>query len=61
MTNEKPQTMGSELCNIRIMFPVNSDDEAIEYKKKIAVLLADIPDATIQFSLMKAPPQRGQL
>lgn len=40
-----------EICSIRIMFPVTSDEQAIEYKKKIAALLAEIPDAQIQFSL----------
>jgi len=45
-----------EICSIRIMFPVNSDDEAIAYKKKIAAILSEIPDAQIQFSLMQTPP-----
>lgn len=55
MTNEKPIQMDSEICNIRIMFPVASDEQAIEYKKKIAVLLTDIPNAQIQFSLITMP------
>ena len=49
----------SQICSIRIMFPVSSDEQAIEYKKKISSLLAEIPDAQIQFSLMAgraAPP-----
>jgi hypothetical protein len=37
------------------MFPVASDEQAIEYKKKIAVLLTDIPNAQIQFSLITMP------
>jgi hypothetical protein len=44
-----------EICSIRIMFPVESDEQAIEYKKKIAALLAEIPDAQIQFSLANIP------
>ena len=41
-----------EICTIRIMFPVDSDEQAIEYKKKIAAVLAAIPEAQIQFGLM---------
>jgi len=48
--------MDSEICSIRIMFPVKSDEQAIEYKKKIAAVLSEIPDAQIQFSLMTKPP-----
>lgn len=49
-----------ELCSIRIMFPVESDEKAIEYKKKIADLLAEISDAQIQFSIATMP-QRPQV
>ncbi len=45
-----------ELCQIRIMFPVTSDEEAIDIKRKIAAVLSDIKDTHIQFSLMDAPP-----
>lgn len=48
-----------EICTIRIMFPVESDEQAIEYKKKIAALLAEIPDAQLQFSLMNMPTPRS--
>lgn len=41
-----------QICNIRIMFPVTTDEEAIEYKKKISAILAEIPDVQTQFSLM---------
>ncbi|GAH63098.1 unnamed protein product [marine sediment metagenome] len=44
-----------EICQIRIMFPVETDEQAIEYKKKITALLAEISDAQIQFSLMPIP------
>lgn len=44
-----------EICSIRIMFPVKSDEEAITYKKKVSMLLAEIPEAQIQFSLMTPP------
>jgi len=41
-----------EICSIRIMFPVESDEQAIEYKKKIVDVLSEIQNAQIQFSLM---------
>ncbi|GAI56765.1 unnamed protein product [marine sediment metagenome] len=44
-----------EVCTIKIMFPVESDEQAIDYKKKITALLAEIPDAHLTFSLMDLP------
>ena len=52
--NDKPQTM-QDVCTIHIGFPVKTDDEAIEYKKKIAAILADIPKVHIEFSLTTVP------
>lgn len=46
----------AEVCIIKIMFPVESDDQAIDYKKKIAVLLSDQLDVNIQFSIMSGMP-----
>ncbi len=53
----------TEVCTIRIMFPVDSDEQAIDCKKKIRAVLKDIPDVNIQFSMMdiaasSIPPQR---
>ena len=45
-----------EICNIRIMFPVASDDEAIGYKKKITDMLSSNPDAVINFSIISGRP-----
>ena len=44
-----------EVCSIRIIFPVESDEKAIDYKRKIAALLAEVADAQIQFSLGTMP------
>ena len=44
-----------EVCTIRIMFPVDSDEQAIECKKKIRAALGDIPDVNMQFSMMDMP------
>lgn len=46
-----------EICSIKIMFPVDSDDQAIEYKKKITEVLKDKADAQIQFSLSTISPR----
>jgi len=44
-----------EVCSIRIMFPVDTDEQAIDYKKKIAALLAEIPESVLNFSLATVP------
>lgn len=41
-----------QVCRITLTFPIDSDDRAIEYKKKIAVIMADLEESQIQFSLM---------
>ena len=50
MGNEK-----KEICTIRIIFSAISDEQAIEYKKKIANVLKDTPDAQMQFTIMSSP------
>jgi len=52
MTTPPQNQTGSEICSIRIIFPVGSDEEAINYKKKIAEVIAPMPEARMQFSLM---------
>lgn len=49
-TTSPPQP--KEICSIRIAFPVMTDEQAIEYKKKVSAVLSDIPDANIQFSII---------
>ena len=46
-----------EICTFQIIFPVDNDEQAIAYKKKIADVLKDKPDAQIRFSLMPAVPR----
>ena len=55
--NEKSTTTPAkqEVCTIRIMFPVESDEQAIECKKKIATALSDMQDVQTQFSIMTVP------
>jgi len=64
MTNEKPTTTGSEICTIKILFPVGSDEQALDSKKKIQEILSGIDDVQIDFRLMSgrvftAPPPNG--
>jgi len=44
-----------EICTIRIIFPVSSDEQAISYKKGIEEILVAEPDAQIHFTLMPPP------
>jgi len=55
MPEEEQKTPVKDICTIKIMFPVDTDEQAIEYKKKITDILADIPAAQIQFNLMPPP------
>jgi len=55
MVETPPQPEMIEVCSIRISFPVDSDDQAIEYKKKISEVLAPIPTARIEFTLQTVP------
>jgi hypothetical protein len=55
MNENQPIPDEIELCTIRIAFPVETDEQAIGYKKKISEVLADIPQVRIEFSLNNVP------
>jgi len=55
MGETEQKTPPKQICTIRIMFPVDTDEQAINYKKKINDVLADIPNARIEFALMSSP------
>lgn len=55
MTEENTRPQPQEICTMRIMFPVTSDEQAISYKKKINDVLSDIPNARIEFNLSSVP------
>lgn len=55
MTLENQKTTASEICTIRILFPVQSDEDALSYKRKITEVLSDVEGVQIQFSIMTAP------
>ena len=46
-----------EICTIRIMFEVETDEQAINYKRLIQDILKDKPEAQIQFMMMSSPPK----
>ena len=47
-----------EVCTIRVMFPVQSDEHAIDCKKKVTAIFSEVPEAQIHFSITNAilPP-----
>lgn len=49
----KPQ---KQLCQIKLMFAVDTDDEALLVKKQLSDLLKDRPEIQVNFSLTNAPP-----
>lgn len=57
MTEDKIQsgTNSNEVCSIRIMFPINNDEQAVEIKKKIKDILSNIPEVQTQFTLTTLP------
>lgn len=57
---ENPQGQNNQpkqLCTITIVFPVQSDDEAIAVKRKIGDAVSNIDDARIDFRIMSLPEQ----
>lgn len=44
-----------QLCNVTVVFPVGSDDEAIAVKKTIAAAVAEIKEARIDFRIVSIP------
>jgi len=55
MTEPEHSIEMQEICTIQIAFAVDSDEQAISYKKKISEILADIPNARIEFALTPMP------
>ena len=41
-----------EICSINIMFPVESDEQAIDCKKKVKAALENIPEVQTRFMIM---------
>lgn len=56
MDNDTTKSPAMQLCSIRIGFAVESDEQAIDYKKKIAAVLSNLNSVRISFDLTTAPP-----
>lgn len=55
MATTPTDTSKQEVCSINILFTVDSDDEAIGYKKKIGDIFSTLPNVQIQFRLVNMP------
>lgn len=44
-----------ELCTMRIAFPVMSDEQALDVKRKIGEILQGVENPQMQFSIMSIP------
>lgn len=55
MTTPQTENSKPEICTIRIMFPVQSDEQALACKKKVQEALQDIADVSIQFAISNMP------
>ncbi len=53
--DEKTPKQPMQVCSIRIGFPIESDDQALAYKKELNGVFANLPAARIEFSLLTIP------
>lgn len=53
---ENDSILRSQLCVITVLFPVDSDDEAIKVKKGITEIMSSEPNARIDFRLQDNKP-----
>lgn len=51
MDEEKGKTTTKKMVTIGIVFTVDTDEQSIEYKKKISDAVADLENARIDFNL----------
>lgn len=53
-------TPNKEVCELRIMFPVDSGEQTLDIRRKIQEVLAELPDYTMTLTLtdMKKDGQR---
>lgn len=60
MQDENEQTTSplqpKEICTLRIMFPVVSDEQALDIKKKVSAIVNEISNAQIHFAIVPSPP-----
>lgn len=48
-----------QICSIKVTFPVETDEQAIQYKQAMTSVLATIPNAKIEFVLLSLPTSMG--
>lgn len=51
METRQPEKSKKELCTITVMFPVDTDEEAIAIKKKVQEALKGIVNPQLRFTL----------
>jgi len=44
-----------ELCSITVVLPVETDEQALDIKRKVQTAISDIPEAVIDFRLRTTP------
>lgn len=50
---ETPETkIPNQICTITLVFPVDTDDEAIALKKKIDIAVSETPKVRVDFRIM---------
>ena len=54
-------TEKTEVCTITVAFPVGSDDEAIDVKKKIGEIVKEVADARVDFRIMSLGKPRERI
>jgi len=51
MDDEKKLAPPQEICSMRIMFPVSSDEDALNVKHKVAEVLKGVEQVRTEFSI----------
>ena len=56
--NESKSIVKQQLCTITVNTVVESDEQGIEYKKRVSDAFLDNPEVVINFGLQNAPIRR---
>jgi len=57
LTEEQQDATTEQICSFRIVVIVTSDEQALDYKKKVSAVFGDNANAQIQFTLNNKPPR----
>ena len=58
MDETTPAPPQKQICTIRILLVVDSDEEGLQYKKKVTEIFGSNPDAHVTFGLANNPPKK---